>query len=41
MVQQIPAVDALGPAGRLGRVRILNTTKKLYVDDSTNWVPQT
>jgi hypothetical protein len=36
--QQIPVVDALGPAGRLGRLIILRTDKKVYRDNGSSWV---
>jgi hypothetical protein len=35
---QVPVVDALPPAGRLGRLVILRADGKLWRDDSTTWV---
>ena len=38
---QLPVVDSLPPAGRIGRAFVLRSTGTLYVDDGASWIPQT
>ena len=38
---QLPIVDTLPAAGRLGRAVVFAGDQKLYVDNGTTWVAQT